>query len=58
MLLIRRIRALLYEEGYTIEGARQTLAGKKTQIVTDEAKKLPIHAMLSLTGTITHEYHQ
>ena len=27
VLLIRKIRTLLYEEGYTIEGARQKLSG-------------------------------
>ena len=27
VLLVRRIRELLYERGYTIEGARQTLVG-------------------------------
>ena len=29
VLLIRKIRALLYEEGYTIGGARQQLSGDK-----------------------------
>lgn len=39
LLLIRKIRELLYDEGYTIEGARQSLLGKKTQILAIEAKK-------------------
>ncbi|OGO97730.1 MAG: transcriptional regulator [Coxiella sp. RIFCSPHIGHO2_12_FULL_44_14] len=29
VLLIRTIRSLLYEQGYTIEGARQQLTGEK-----------------------------
>lgn len=39
LLLIRKIRQLLYDEGYTIEGARQSLMGKKTQVLAVEAKK-------------------
>ncbi len=31
VVLIRRIRSLLYEQGYTIGGARQNLAGQQEQ---------------------------
>lgn len=36
VLIIRKIRHLLYEEGYTIEGARQSLSGKKTEVLSKE----------------------
>ncbi len=39
VLLIRKIRELLYDEGYTIEGARQSLVGKKAQVLHSETKK-------------------
>lgn len=39
VIMIRKIRELLYDEGYTIEGARQTLTGKKTRILSAETKK-------------------
>lgn len=36
VLLVRRIRALLYEQGYTIEGAKQCLSGKLNTATTTE----------------------
>src|SRR5262245_26793338 len=39
LLLIRKIRELLYDEGYTIDGARQTLTGRKTEVLSVETKK-------------------
>lgn len=52
LLIIRKIRELLYEEGYTIEGARQSLSGKKTEILNKETTKQvlrdSIHALEQL----------
>lgn len=42
ILLIRKIRHLLYEQGYTIEGARQQLSNKNTEGTSQ--KKL-VHAV-------------
>jgi DNA-binding transcriptional MerR regulator len=39
VIMIRKIRELLYSEGYTIEGARQTLTGKKTKVLHAETRK-------------------
>lgn len=36
ILLIRRIRSMLYEEGFTITGARQKLKGKEVKEVKQE----------------------
>lgn len=40
ILLIRKIRHLLYEEGYTIEGARAQLQGKNTKAHDNQINKL------------------
>ena len=45
ILLVRRIRALLYDQGYTIGGARQKLAG-------GEAKQDQTQARLLIRQTI------
>jgi DNA-binding transcriptional MerR regulator len=39
VLLIRRIRELLYEQGFTISGARNRLDGRGAQV--DEAEAMP-----------------
>lgn len=39
LILARKIRHLLYEKGYTIEGARQVMQGKKTEIIREESNK-------------------
>ena len=36
MLLIRRIRDLLYEQGFTISGARNRLASQATAVPADD----------------------
>lgn len=38
VLLIRRIRELLYEQGFTINGARNKLNNQLTQLAHDEVK--------------------
>ncbi|MFZ6817446.1 MerR family transcriptional regulator [Undibacterium sp. Ji22W] len=38
VLLIRRIRELLYEQGFTINGARNKLNNQLTQLTHDEVK--------------------
>lgn len=47
VLLIRKIRELLYNEGYTIEGARQTLNRKKTHVLRTETKKYQIQEAIN-----------
>ena len=41
IVMIRKIKALLYEEGFTIEGARQRLSQLK--ITTSSIKKNPVN---------------
>ena len=44
MILIRQIRTLLYEQGFTIGGARQRMAGQSAPEMLEEAvaaKPLP-----------------
>src|SRR6056300_548769 len=40
VLLIRQIRSLLYEQGYTIGGARQQLSGESAKEDTAQTKHL------------------
>ena len=40
MLLIRQIRALLYNEGYTIAGARQRLTSPETRVDLGQYQQL------------------
>lgn len=46
VLLIRQIRSLLYDQGYTIEGARSQLASESTVQITSH------HAYHALQATI------
>lgn len=41
VLMIRQIRGLLYEEGYTISGARQKLLGSSDELVEVSTEDLP-----------------
>ncbi|HSP01162.1 MAG TPA: MerR family transcriptional regulator [Thioalkalivibrio sp.] len=40
VILIRQIRSLLYEQGYTIGGARQKLAGPDAQEDTSQSQQI------------------
>jgi DNA-binding transcriptional MerR regulator len=40
VLIIRQIRALLYEEGFTIGGARQRLAGDSARVDTSQSQQI------------------
>ena len=53
VLLIRKIRELLYEQGFTISGARNRLDGAEDMATAaDLAQSLPhINAQVSLTAT-------
>jgi len=54
VLIIRQIRSFLYEDGYTIVGTRQRLAGEKvTHInVNQEAKEAIRHSIVDLEGLL------
>ncbi len=39
VLMVRQIRKLLYEDGYTIEGARAQLSGQTADVVNTSAQK-------------------
>ena len=49
VVLIRKIRHLLYEQGYTIEGARQQLT---TDDVKRDLREKPIHKMRSAVSEL------
>lgn len=53
VLLIRRIRELLYEEGFTISGARNRLDGHETQheITEGAAPQAPLQAELPIADS-------
>ena len=40
VLIIRQIRSLLYEEGFTIGGARQRLAGDSARVDTSQSQQI------------------
>ncbi|MGD8324227.1 MAG: MerR family transcriptional regulator, partial [Gammaproteobacteria bacterium] len=40
VLIIRQIRSLLYEEGFTIGGARQRLAGDSAKVDTSQSQQI------------------
>ncbi len=44
VILIRQIRSLLYDQGYTIGGARQNLAGATAKEDTNQSKQI-IHQL-------------
>jgi len=47
VVLIREIRGLLYEQGFTIGGARQRLENESKPEATQDDKKQIIHEMLA-----------
>lgn len=51
VLLIRRIRELLYDQGFTINGARNQLGRKKFEIqpVKHDAPRIQAHVAVDLT---------
>ena len=46
VILIRQIRTLLYDQGYTIGGARQRMSGEEESVESDDYK-LMIRQMIS-----------
>ena len=55
VLLIRQIKELLYEQGYTIEGARQQLSGERVEV--GDTQQVKSHstlqnAVVSLEGVL------
>lgn len=53
VLTIRQIRALLYDQGFTIGGARQQMSGEVTQEEGNDFKKL-IGEMISELEEVLH----
>ena len=53
VLLIRQIRSLLYEHGYTISGARQKLNGEEAEDDTNQSKQLIRQCITELEGILT-----
>ena len=54
--IICQIRELLYDKGFTIQGARKALAGIKTEtqsVPIVESKSLPKDVMKTLTSAVT-----
>lgn len=57
VLLIRQIRDLLYNQGYTIEGARQQLSGEdkeKKQTGTQQSPQAAIESKLSIDRAVAN----
>ncbi|MEO8599635.1 MAG: MerR family transcriptional regulator [bacterium] len=52
VLLIRHIRELLYEQGFTINGARNKLDGRMVEAAADDAATVNLNLMVNekLTG--------
>ena len=53
VLLIRKIRELLYEQGFTISGARNRLDGLEDNHGNDEAQTAQVANVVSNTQTVT-----
>lgn len=52
VLLIRQIRALLYEQGYTIHGARQKLSGEEAKGDMSQTHQLVQDTIAELEGIL------
>jgi DNA-binding transcriptional MerR regulator len=52
VLLIRQIRALLYEQGYTIHGARQKLSGEEAKGDMSQTQQLVQDTIAELEGIL------
>ncbi|MDO5667381.1 MAG: MerR family transcriptional regulator [Alcaligenaceae bacterium] len=52
VLLIRRIRELLYEQGFTIAGARNRLGNPRQQEELDTAVRIPANDMSTIRGEL------
>src|SRR6186713_570704 len=48
VLLIRQIRSLLYEQGYTIGGARQRLMGEEARVDVSQSQQIVKQVRLEL----------
>ena len=53
VLLIRQIRSLLYEQGYTIEGARKKLSGKEANKDSNQSSQLVHQLVTELEDVLT-----
>ena len=51
VLLIRKIRELLYEQGFTISGARNRLDGAEDKVEAAEASQLSTQSVHTQTGS-------
>lgn len=54
VMLIRRIRHLLYDEGYTISGARNRLGGAGVEVNTDAAVRFSGAELQNLRKDLQH----
>ncbi|KAG1682873.1 Integration host factor subunit alpha [Nymphon striatum] len=52
VVLIRQIRSLLHEQGYTISGARQKLSGEEAEIDSTQANQLSRQLITELEGVL------
>lgn len=52
VVLIRQIRSLLHEQGYTISGARQKLSGEEAEIDSTQANQLSRQLISELEGVL------
>lgn len=54
ILLVRQIKELLYERGYTIDGARQELTGTKVKVSDEQKRHERINKILSEIDEALH----
>lgn len=52
VVLIRQIRSLLHEQGYTISGARQKLSGEEAEVDSTQANQLSRQLISELEGVL------
>ena len=52
VLLVRRIRELLYNQGFTISGARNRLDGQDFELASESARSVPGDRSCSLRGEL------
>ena len=48
MIVIRQIRSLLYEQGFTIGGARQKLGGEEARVDVSQSQQIVKQVRLEL----------
>ena len=56
VILIRQIKSLLYEQGYTIGGARQKMSDNPEELVKSNVNASEIRSLVKDLESVKHDY--